>query len=47
LRPRKEAGDAVTHYAERFASFFRDAGETVQQSMDQLSDWLKRGTDEE
>jgi Zn-dependent protease with chaperone function len=41
LRPRAEAGEAVDHYAKRFAGFFRDAGETVQQSMEQLGDWLK------
>jgi hypothetical protein len=47
LRPRSEAGDAVAHYSERFASFFRDTGETVQQAMDQLGDWLKRGAEED
>jgi len=44
LRPREEAADAAAHYAERFAGFFKDAGQTVQQSLNQLSDWLKQAT---
>ncbi len=42
LRPRAEAADAAAHYAERFAGFFKDAGQTVQQSLKELGDWLKR-----
>jgi Zn-dependent protease with chaperone function len=42
LRPREEAADAVAHYTERFTAFFKDAGQTVQQSLGQLSDWLKK-----
>jgi hypothetical protein len=42
LRPREEAADAVTHYTERFTAFFKDAGQTVNQSLGQLSDWLKK-----
>jgi Zn-dependent protease with chaperone function len=45
-RPRAEAGDAVAHYAERFRSTFRDAGESIGDLGKQLSDWL-RGSDEE
>lgn len=41
-RPREEAADAVAHYTERFTAFFKDAGETVQQSLTQLGDWLKK-----
>ncbi len=42
LRPRAEASDAVTHYAERFRTAFRDAGESINQAGQQLSDWLRR-----
>ena len=42
LRPREEAAEAAAHYAERFAEFFKDAGQTVQQSLKELGDWLKR-----
>jgi Zn-dependent protease with chaperone function len=41
VRPRAEASDAVAHYAERFREFFRDAGETVNQAGQQLSDWVR------
>jgi Zn-dependent protease with chaperone function len=40
LRPRAEAGDAVAHYAERFRTVFRDAGESLGDVGRQLSDWL-------
>lgn len=40
--PRVQAGDAAQHYGERFAGFFKDAGESAQQAMDQLGEWLKR-----
>lgn len=39
--PRAEAGDAASHYGERFAGFFKDTGESAQQAMDQLGDWLR------
>ncbi len=42
VRPREEAAEAMTHYSERFAELFKDAGQTVQQSLGQLSDWLKK-----
>ena len=42
LRPRAEASDAVAHYAERFQTAFRDAGESITQAGQQLSDWLRR-----
>jgi Zn-dependent protease with chaperone function len=45
-RPRAEAGDAVSHYADRFRSTFRDAGESIGDVGKQLSDWL-RGSDDD
>ena len=41
LRPRAEASDAVAHYAERFKNVFRDAGESINDVGQQLSDWLR------
>jgi len=41
LRPRAEAGDAVSHYAERFKNVFRDAGESINDVGQQVSDWLR------
>jgi Zn-dependent protease with chaperone function len=41
VEPRAEAGDAVSHYAERFREMFREAGESVNQAGQQLSDWLR------
>lgn len=41
LHPRAEAGDAVSHYAERFKNVFRDAGESINDVGQQLSDWLR------
>lgn len=41
-RPRAEASDAVAHYSERFRDVFRDAGETVNELGQQLSDWLNK-----
>ncbi|MGD0980524.1 MAG: M48 family metallopeptidase [Solirubrobacteraceae bacterium] len=43
-RPRAEAGDAAAHYADRFRSTFRDAGDSIGDIGKQLSDWL-RGSD--
>jgi Zn-dependent protease with chaperone function len=40
-RPRAEAGDAVSHYAERFKNVFRDAGESINDVGQQVSDWLR------
>jgi Zn-dependent protease with chaperone function len=40
-RPRAEAGDAVSHYAERFKNVFREAGEAVGDVGQQLGDWLR------
>ena len=39
--PRAQAGDAVDYYSERFAEFVRDAGDTVQNVGQQVSDWLR------
>jgi Zn-dependent protease with chaperone function len=41
VRPRVEASEAATHYTERFREFVRDAGESVNQAGQQLSDWLR------
>lgn len=40
--PRAEAGDAVSHYSERFRDIFREAGDTVGSLGQQLSDWLSK-----
>jgi hypothetical protein len=45
LRPRAEASDAVAHYAERFRTAFSDAGESISQAGQQLSEWLRRQED--
>ncbi|MGA2470266.1 MAG: M48 family metallopeptidase [Solirubrobacteraceae bacterium] len=47
LRPRAEASDAVAHYAERFRSVARDAGESINDIGKQLSDWLRGSGDDE
>jgi Zn-dependent protease with chaperone function len=39
---RSEAGDAAAHYADRFRSAFRDAGDAVGSATEQLADWLKK-----
>jgi Zn-dependent protease with chaperone function len=46
-RARAEASDAVAHYSERFREVFRDAGDTVNQLGQQLSDWLSKERDED
>ena len=48
VRPRAEAGDAVSHYAERFRDTFRDLGDSIEDAGQQLSDWLRktRGSDD-
>ena len=42
LRPRAEASDAVSHYAERFRETFRDLGESIGDAGEQLSEWLRK-----
>jgi len=42
LKPSEEASDAVAHYSERFRDMFREAGESVGDVGQQLSDWLRR-----
>jgi len=42
VRPRAEAGDAVSHYAERFRDTFRDLGDSIEDAGQQLSDWLRK-----
>lgn len=39
---RAEAGDAVTHYSERFRETFRELGDSIEDTGKQLSDWLRR-----
>jgi Zn-dependent protease with chaperone function len=46
-KPREEAGEAVAHYSERFREMFREAGESVSDMGQQLSDWLRRNRDGE
>jgi len=41
VHPRAEAGDAVAHYAERFKSIFRDAGDSLGDAGKQLAEWLR------
>jgi Zn-dependent protease with chaperone function len=38
---REEAGDAVSHYAERFKDLFREAGEQVNDAGQRLGEWLR------
>jgi Zn-dependent protease with chaperone function len=45
VRPRAEAGDAVSLYAERFRDTFRDLGESVEDAGQQLSEWLRKTRD--
>jgi Zn-dependent protease with chaperone function len=45
-KPREEAGDAVAHYSERFREMFREAGESVGDIGQQLSDWLRSRRDD-
>jgi Zn-dependent protease with chaperone function len=42
VRPRAEAADAAAHYSERFRTIFRDAGESISDAGQQLTDWLRR-----
>lgn len=44
--PRREAGDAVSHYSTRFRDFMKDAGDRVDKGGQQLGDWL-RGPDDD
>jgi Zn-dependent protease with chaperone function len=39
---RAEAGDAASHYADRFRSAFKEAGDAVGSATDQLADWLRK-----
>jgi Zn-dependent protease with chaperone function len=39
---REEAGDAAAHYADRFRTVFKDAGDAVGSATDQLADWLRK-----
>jgi Zn-dependent protease with chaperone function len=44
--PRMQAGEAVEHYRQRFLAAFREAGESVDRSVDRLEQWLRTvGTD--
>jgi Zn-dependent protease with chaperone function len=39
---RQEAGDAMAHYADRFRTAFKDAGDAVGSATEQLADWLRK-----
>jgi Zn-dependent protease with chaperone function len=39
---REEAGDAAAHYADRFRTVFKDAGDAVGSATDQLADWIRK-----
>jgi len=39
---RAEAGDAAAHYADRFRTVFKDAGDAVGSATEQLADWLRK-----
>ncbi len=41
--PRAQAAGAADHYAERFSATFRDLGESLATTGEQLADWLRRG----
>jgi Zn-dependent protease with chaperone function len=45
IRPRAEAGDAVSHYAGRIRGAVRDAGESIEDIGKQISDWLRGSGD--
>jgi hypothetical protein len=40
--PRAEAGDAASHYAERFRDTFKELGESIEDAGQQLNDWLRK-----
>ena len=40
--PKEEAGKAYDHYRERFKKTFEDAGESIDKTVNSMSDWLKR-----
>ncbi|MHB1539480.1 MAG: M48 family metallopeptidase [Solirubrobacteraceae bacterium] len=42
IEPRAEAGDAVSHYAERFRDSFKDLGDSIGEAGSQISEWLRR-----
>jgi Zn-dependent protease with chaperone function len=39
--PKQEAGKAYDHYRERFRKTFEDAGESLEKSIDGMTEWLK------
>jgi len=43
--PRAEAGDAVPHYAARFRDTFNELGESIEETGQQLSEWLRKARD--
>jgi hypothetical protein len=43
--PRSEASDAVAHYAGRFRDTFKELGDSIEDTGQQLSDWLRRTRD--
>ncbi|HEX5225394.1 MAG TPA: M48 family metallopeptidase [Solirubrobacteraceae bacterium] len=43
---RAEAGDAASHYAERFRDTFSDLGDSINDAGQQLADWLRRAREQ-
>jgi hypothetical protein len=43
---RTEAGDAASHYAERFRDTFSDLGESINDAGQQLAEWLRRARED-
>jgi hypothetical protein len=39
--PREHAGKAYDHYRERFRRSFEDAGESLERTIDRMSEWLQ------
>lgn len=42
VEPLEHAGDAVDHYAERFREAFLEAGQSITEAGQQLSEWLRK-----
>jgi Zn-dependent protease with chaperone function len=43
VHPRVEAGEAASHYAERFRELSQEAGESISDAIRELGDWLRGG----
>jgi hypothetical protein len=40
--PKEEAGRAYDHYRDKFRQTFEEAGESLEKSVDRMSEWLRR-----